>query len=439
MPSSSMVTEMQNQYDINSTPVDSKTTNNDQSDGDYGDDSQPLIIKCGGCGDTIADRYYLLTADRQWHCRCLKCCQCGQQLEYQMTCFSRNGLIYCKQDYYRLFWWQKCVRCLQVIQPKQLVMRISVDDDDNNNNSDHNSNSHYYHVQCFTCVACDQQLKKGDHFGRHNTDIYCHLHYKQVNDNECHNYHHNLVNASHELQQQQHQRQCFTNGGTDSDDICDKASVKSMSDSYHEKQSKHHRKRKTKLSQKFIDKLTSLSPNHSPNGSQCDSPSTTTSSTLLTSLSSLRRPKRNRTSFKHQQLRAMKQYFNLNHNPDSKDLKQLSQRTGLAKRVLQVWFQNQRAKWRRSLLRQQSSGPQIVEECQPLTELNEYALSTDEEQTIIEEEQWSAPNIQALFVEVLVISEWCKFRDEMPVVLRRCLFSNTMPNTASPIFYRFSP
>lgn len=43
----------------------------------------------------------------------------------------------------------------------------------------------------------------------------------------------------------------------------------------------------------------------------------------------------------------MKSYFELNHNPDAKDLKQLSQKTGLSKRVLQVWFQNARAKFRR--------------------------------------------------------------------------------------------
>ena len=36
----------------------------------------------------------------------------------------------------------------------------------------------------------------------------------------------------------------------------------------------------------------------------------------------------------------MKSYFSLNHNPDAKDLKQLSIKTGLSKRVLQV-----RATW----------------------------------------------------------------------------------------------
>jgi len=48
------------------------------------------------------------------------------------------------------------------------------------------------------------------------------------------------------------------------------------------------------------------------------------------------RQKRMRTSFKHHQLRIMKSYFALNHNPDAKDLKQLAQKTGLSKRVLQV-------------------------------------------------------------------------------------------------------
>jgi len=48
------------------------------------------------------------------------------------------------------------------------------------------------------------------------------------------------------------------------------------------------------------------------------------------------RQKRLRTSFKHHQLRVLKTYFALNHNPDAKDLKQLSQKTGLGKRILQV-------------------------------------------------------------------------------------------------------
>jgi hypothetical protein len=47
----------------------------------------------------------------------------------------------------------------------------------------------------------------------------------------------------------------------------------------------------------------------------------------------------------------MRSYFNLNHNPDAKDLKNLAEKTNLPKRVLQVWFQNARAKYRRNVSR----------------------------------------------------------------------------------------
>lgn len=84
--------------------------------------------------------------------------------------------------------------------------------------------------------------------------------------------------------------------------------------------------------------------NHSPTSGGCMTPHS--------------RAKRMRTSFKHNQLRSMKSYFAINQNPDAKDLKNLAQKTGLSKRVLQVWFQNARAKWRRNMMRheQQANG-----------------------------------------------------------------------------------
>lgn len=57
---------------------------------------------CAGCGMKIADRYYLQAVDRRWHAACLQCCQCRNTLDGEITCFSRDGNIYCKKDYYRL-------------------------------------------------------------------------------------------------------------------------------------------------------------------------------------------------------------------------------------------------------------------------------------------------------------------------------------------------
>lgn len=60
---------------------------------------------CAGCGGKISDRYYLLAVDKQWHLRCLKCCECKLALESELTCFAKDGSIYCKEDYYRYSTW----------------------------------------------------------------------------------------------------------------------------------------------------------------------------------------------------------------------------------------------------------------------------------------------------------------------------------------------
>ncbi|XP_074543628.1 LIM/homeobox protein Awh-like [Halichoeres trimaculatus] len=67
-----------------------------------------------------------------------------------------------------------------------------------------------------------------------------------------------------------------------------------------------------------------------------------------------RRTKRIRTCFRSEQLRALETYFAQKHNPDGKDWTCLAHKTGLPKRVLQVWFQNARAKLRRSLTAEDS-------------------------------------------------------------------------------------
>ncbi|XP_046736710.1 uncharacterized protein LOC124405664 isoform X2 [Diprion similis] len=59
-------------------------------------------LSCGGCGREIAERWYLRAADRAWHCGCLRCCHCRLPLAAELTCFARDGNIYCKEDYYRI-------------------------------------------------------------------------------------------------------------------------------------------------------------------------------------------------------------------------------------------------------------------------------------------------------------------------------------------------
>lgn len=59
------------------------------------------VSECAGCGQTILDRYYLLAVDRKWHGNCLKCSVCLISLDAERSCFSRDGQIFCKEDYYK--------------------------------------------------------------------------------------------------------------------------------------------------------------------------------------------------------------------------------------------------------------------------------------------------------------------------------------------------
>ena len=59
--------------------------------------------RCCGCEQQILDRYLLtLLPDQQWHCGCLRCVECGRELDESAgVCFVRGDRTFCKPDYTR--------------------------------------------------------------------------------------------------------------------------------------------------------------------------------------------------------------------------------------------------------------------------------------------------------------------------------------------------
>ncbi|KAI1231734.1 LIM/homeobox protein Lhx1, partial [Lamprotornis superbus] len=96
------------------------------------------------CKRPILDRFLLNVLDRAWHVKCVQCCECKCNLTEK--CFSREGKLYCKNDFFRCFG-TKCAGCAQGISPSDLVRR---------------ARSKVFHLNCFTCMMCNKQLSTGE-------------------------------------------------------------------------------------------------------------------------------------------------------------------------------------------------------------------------------------------------------------------------------------
>ncbi|XP_072115668.1 LIM/homeobox protein Lhx9-like [Mobula birostris] len=284
-----------------------------------GNVTQPAIAAdraavCAGCGEAIYDRYVVFAVDKPWHSRCLRCCVCGLVLGSELTCFSKDAAIYCKDDYYRRFCVKQCSRCQLGILASEMVMRAKEE---------------VYHLSCFTCAVCGRALVTGDLFGTRHGLVYCQEHFEPPGraGNEA-----RLMDSLAELALQGDEGLDAGPGNTEWPSKLNGSSRKrrlqSEGDEFH---------------------------------SACTEGEQTVGEPRYPGQ---QKAKRIRTCFKHHQLRTMESYFAVKHNPDGKDWEQLSKKTGLPKRVLQVWFQNARAKLRKSLLQEENTDSDTVPEIQ---------------------------------------------------------------------------
>ncbi|XP_046445963.1 protein apterous-like [Daphnia pulex] len=392
-PSKRLATAQELPHETGSATVEQQpsgvtASNNNNSNSN---NNTTAAVICAGCGFKIVDRYYLVAVDKAWHSECLRCDECRRPLDTALSCFARQSRIYCREDYNRLFGGRKqCAKCCETLQPDELVMR---------------GREHLFHTRCFSCHVCQTHLIKGSTFGMVGALIFCQQHYQpgssapsgfngqpfaatsQQPPVETYMGHHQEPFGSphpfehHALHQQQH----YHGQMVHSTSLVDVPMMESNKLYHHQsspasgspasslKNQRVRTKRRMPSIKSSADMQVSLMNEREDDsymsvdgGGLMDTSSSSPCSSMLmgsmggangvhgnqqqqqvSSQQQQQKTKRLRTSFKHHQLRMLKSYFATNHNPDAKDLKQLSQKTTLSKRVLQVWFQNARAKWRR--------------------------------------------------------------------------------------------
>ncbi|XP_017006473.2 LIM homeobox transcription factor 1-beta isoform X1 [Drosophila takahashii] len=198
--------------------------------------------QCAHCCQPICDRYIMRVVENSFHEGCLKCTACSLHLVH--SCYAREGKLYCRIDYERLYIRNHCLGCGLKIGADELVMRC---------------HENVFHLKCFACVVCGALLKKGEQYVVKQGQLFCRFDYEK------------------EVEMLQ---------GYDF----------------------------------YGDEL------------------------FPPKLDGRRGPKRPRTILNTQQRRAFKASFEVSPKPCRKVRENLAKDTGLSLRIVQVWFQNQRAK-----------------------------------------------------------------------------------------------
>ncbi|XP_013784517.1 LIM/homeobox protein Lhx1-like, partial [Limulus polyphemus] len=301
------------------------------------------MVQCAGCYRPILDRFLLNVLDRSWHTNCVRCCECGCNLTEK--CFSRDGKLYCRNDFFRRFG-TKCAGCSQGISPTDLVRR---------------ARNKVFHLKCFICTVCRKQLSTGEQLyildekcfickedyltSRHNQTLTPRTppdreEIEDTNDSRA-DPDHILTHEDVRDPSWERKPNVILNGYDLSDNtgsLADNELTGTLGNTHNSNSGS------TMCPAKNNNKNSKMSGSESSPNSANNYISQNQQNDENTPGAKRRGP---RTTIKAKQLETLKAAFAATPKPTRHIREQLAQETGLNMRVIQVWFQNRRSKERR--------------------------------------------------------------------------------------------
>ncbi|XP_029300712.1 LIM homeobox transcription factor 1-beta-like isoform X1 [Cottoperca gobio] len=206
-----------------------------------------------------------------------------------------------------------------------------------------------WHKECLQCAACQQPLTATCYF--RDTRLYCKADYQQLFASKCSGCLDKIAPTEFVMRalERVYHLSCFCCC------VCERQLCKGdefvLKEGQLQCKSDYERER---------DLLSTVSPDNSDSDKSEDEDLDVKSSAGKGNNDSKdpRRPKRPRTILNTQQRRAFKASFEVSSKPCRKVRETLAAETGLSIRVVQVWFQNQRAKMKKLARRQQQQQEQ---------------------------------------------------------------------------------
>jgi len=278
-----------------------------------------MLMVCSQCEKPILDKFVLTVLEKPWHPNCVRCSDCGFVLNEK--CFSREGKIYCREDFYRRFG-PKCGGCGLGISPQDLVRK---------------AREKVFHLKCFTCFVCRKQLLTGEElYVIDDTKFVCKEDYHPRNLNDS------LYDEDDDLDEDTglEEGDSFMSQGK----LGLEANNNSVSGELSHELSHDGHDKTPPLADSSTERDLLNDSDGSINGDCDDESLRGIKSEEGTGGTKRRGP---RTTIKAKQLEVLKTAFNQTPKPTRHIREQLAKETGLPMRVIQVWFQNKRSKERR--------------------------------------------------------------------------------------------